>query len=330
MKRAVDRAMSEDRPEKKTMRRLWADQVEDAAGQADQSAEPGPSEPPLYLTLAGANGLDIEELIKRKVIERAENQRAIAEKDLHKVVAVESDQDAVLELGRRFSGLHIIEDRIENVLQMPSDLYRPSQKRTRLLRARVINLDFDDPLVAQLDQGQLRFPVVRMAEKLGRLHAMDPYVNWSLCLTLHADLKFASGAEELAISLLSDNFDREPAYAAASRALLGAELFSRLSSKRGAKVIGGLEPSEAQAFLMVLVPKSIVERMHSQGWKVITHRNLRYGRTPKHAPMVSWIIHFEWDPRGTSKPREVYREGLTRALSGIAQLDGRGQITALN
>ena len=47
--------MGEERPDKERMRQLWVDAVVAAGGNADG--------PPFYLTLAGAQGLDVKRMV---------------------------------------------------------------------------------------------------------------------------------------------------------------------------------------------------------------------------------------------------------------------------
>jgi hypothetical protein len=323
---AVTLAMSEERPEKNAMRDLWAECVSGVAPE-DVSDGENPS-PPLYLSLCGAKGLDILKLAEHGVVARTETG-AIAEQDLGKVVAIEEDPQAALELRERFSGLDVLDRKVEDLLKMPSDLAWPDKKLRRILRSRVVNLDLTKSLVARIRQNQLQFPVVKMIEKFAILHAQDPHVNWSLCLTLHADLALDAGALTRISSFLADNFKREEVYAAASSGLLGDDLYERLrKGKCPDKLVKELEPLDIQNLLMALVPKRIISDTHRHGWKVTTRRNLRYGTAPA-APMVSWILDFEWDPRGSSSPKELYSESLEGAVAWVEEIDSDGQLVSL-
>jgi hypothetical protein len=323
---AVTLAMAEERPEKDTMRGLWAECVgkmaaQDVAGGDDSS-------PPLYLSLCGAKGLDILKLVERGIVGRTETG-AIAEADLGKIVAVESDPDAAVELRENFSGLDVFDRKVEELLSMPSDMAWPDKKLRRILRSKVVNLDLNQALEARIKQNQLQFPLVKMIEKFAILHAQDPHVDWSLCLTLHADLALDAGALGRIASFLAENFKKEEVYGAASSGLLGAELYEKLNEgKCPDDVIEALGPDDIQNLLMALIPKRIISDTHRHGWKVTTRRNLRYGIDPA-APMVSWILDFEWDPRGSSAPQELYSESLGGAVTGVEEIDTSGQLVAL-
>src|SRR4051812_11420940 len=99
--RPVDAAMSEQRPEKETVRGLWLQQVinYDQAFPEDQGE-------PLYLTLSGAEARDVRAVIHAGVVDLTETG-AIAREDAHKIVAVERSPSAVLALNREFRGLKI-------------------------------------------------------------------------------------------------------------------------------------------------------------------------------------------------------------------------------
>ncbi|MFL5872994.1 MAG: hypothetical protein ACJ75T_05920 [Solirubrobacterales bacterium] len=315
--------MTEERPEKDAMRTLWAECVSDIDDNpvVDEDSPP----PPLYLSLCGAKGLDILKLVEHGIVARTETG-AIEERDLGKVVAIEVDPNAAHELRETFSGLDVLDRRLEDLLSMPSDMAWPERKMRRVLRSRVVNLDLNTSLAARIKQNQLHFPVVKMVEKFAVLHAQDPQVNWSLCLTLHADLALDSGAIGRISSFLAENFKKEEVYAAASEGLLGSDLYEMLSEgKCPDGAFDDLEPSDVQNLLMALIPKRIISDTHRLGWKVTTRRNLRYGADPV-APMVSWILDFDWDPRGSSAPQELYSECLEKAVASVEEIDSDGNL----
>jgi hypothetical protein len=321
----VTLAMADERPEKDAMRALWAKRVGEAA--SENPIDPD-APPPLYLSLCGAKGLDIIKLVEHGIVARTETG-AIAEADLGKIVAIESDPDAALELRETFSGLEVFDRKVEDLLSMPSDMAWPDKKLRRVLRSRVVNLDLNAALAARIKQNQLQFPVVKMIERFSILHAQDPQVDWSLCLTLHADLALDAGALKRISSFLAENFKKEEVYAAASSGLLGDELYEKLSQGDCAdKVVDELEAVDVQNLLMALIPKRIISDTHRHGWKVTTRRNLRYGAAPA-APMVSWILDFEWDPRGSSAPQALYSESLEGAVAGVEEIDSQGNVVDL-
>ena len=92
--RPVDQAMNQERAEKLAIRALWLEEVKSIAEQYPDS------EVPWYLTLSGAEGRDIKLLIDEGLISLTE-VGSIVEKDQHKVVAVENNNESVLQLQKK-------------------------------------------------------------------------------------------------------------------------------------------------------------------------------------------------------------------------------------
>src|SRR5262245_37762567 len=91
--RPVDQAMVEGRPAKQAMRNLWLD----IAKECNQTT---PDTIPLYLTLSGAEGHDIQRLIDEGILELTET-RSVATGHQSKVVAIEHNPLAVLHLQKK-------------------------------------------------------------------------------------------------------------------------------------------------------------------------------------------------------------------------------------
>ena len=125
---------------------------------------------------------------------------------------------------------------------------------------------------------------------------------------------------------LAENCETEPNFSAACRGLLGNALFDRIMTREDIDLIA-LPRNEQQTVLMAFVPKKIAQLVHEQGWRVVTTRNLRYGATGAHAPIVSWIIEFHWDARASKTPAAVYRAALRAILSGVGQIAEDGTIS---
>jgi hypothetical protein len=60
---------------------------------------------------------------------------------------------------------------------------------------------------------------------------------------------------------------------------------------------------------------------------VDTVANLHYGGTAREAPMVTWVIELHRDPRATSTPDLVYREGLQRVLQSVGWIEQDGSVS---
>jgi hypothetical protein len=310
----VDIAMDERRPEKETMRGLWAEAVRTAKGTQNG--------PPLYLTLPGANGLDIEHLINAGMLRLAENDRAIAPEDIWKVVAVERSNAACLELRKRWSGLRVLNEDIRGVLASTGPLRWPQGDRELWCRAHVVNLDLNSSLTCERDAaGKLVFPTVQVIWKLAQLHMKNPALDWILCLTVAANITWQLEDCRLVQRFLKENFRNEEVFAAESRALLGERFFKAIVDEE-ALDMKRISASDQQRLLMVFVPKKIVTETYGLGWSIATSHNLRYGKKP----MVSWLMRFAQEPRAASEPRAVYSESLAETLSNAGSIGPDGEL----
>jgi hypothetical protein len=317
MVRGVDRAMAEDRPEKQTVRELWVRAVIEAGSGSDEGA-------PLYLTLAGARGLDIERLIEEGLVSREENQ-AIAEQDQWKVVAVESNNSARLELKERFTGLRIVGENLKGMLHSTGPFTWPQGEKARYCRARVVNLDFNSSLSIERDaQGHYVLPTIQIITKIAELHLKAPALDWMLCLTCAAKINWPKAACEQVQAVLRENFKAEERFANDSRTVLGDTLYERLLADETVDM-ATLSESEQQALLMVFVPKRIVADTYHRGWKITTAQNLRYGGN-RSGRMVTWLMHFTQDHRGQTQPRTLYSESLDLALAKTGSVGSDGQL----
>ena len=308
--------MEADRPEKATVRGLWVDEV--------QRLDDSESDVPLYLTMPGARGGDIQALIDAGVIDRTETV-AIAEPGKIKLVAVESSPQAVVELQGKFPGLKILQEPIESLLHSEKLTSWPEGEHKRFFRARVVNWDMQCELDASLKQGQLSFPILALVRKLAILHS-EPALDWTLCLTLNGGISWDAKREEKACQFLATNFARDEAFAQQARETLGDAIFDAIASDPTSARVGELSIADQQHVLMVLVPKKIAFDAHTHGWRVDTVENLRYGGSDKRAPMVTWVLRFIWDDRATTQADEVYRDSLARVLARRGHISHTGQL----
>ncbi len=317
--RSVDAAMAEERPEKHTIRGLWLELLQ----QIDRPDLEVP--PPLYMTLSGALGMDIELLSARGLVKKTETG-AVHPDHYHKFIAVESSPTAVLALQKKFPGLKILEVSFVNLVRSSSPTAWPTGEHKDLCRARVINLDLNAGLVATEDQGQVVFPLLTVVRKLCQVHALPPQLDWHLLLTIDGRINWTEEVGRAVQAFLAENFRREVEFADGSRGFLGKELYEQIDAIR-VQDCGLLDSDNQQALLMLLVPKKIVQLVHDQGWRLVTLRNLRYGGTADRAPMVTWLLHFTWDPRATRTPDAVYRDSLKTVLNGAGRIAQDGSMT---
>ena len=179
--RPVDQAMNEERAEKLTIRSLWLEEVKSIAKQYPDS------EVPWYLTLSGAEGRDIKLLIDEGLISLTE-VGSIDEKDRHKVVAVENNNAAILQLQKKFVGLRIKEAPFQSLIRGDGIFSWPEGKDEKYCRAHIVNLDLNNPLKGIPDNGSVKFPILAWIRKLCEIHAKSPRNDWTLCLTLHGEV----------------------------------------------------------------------------------------------------------------------------------------------
>jgi len=318
MPRPVDSAMDAERPEKKTIRNLWLAAIK-------KTNEEIRGEEPLYITLSGAGGRDIEGLTRRGIIRR-NKVGGIVEDDLEKVVAVESSPDAVLSLQRKFPGLKILEQAFQNLVRSTSPTNWPQGKDEKYCRARIVNLDLNQSLTATEVSGQICFPVLQWIEKLAQIHAVSPPLpSWNLFLTLHAQIDWDGNASYMVRDFLRENFQTSGEFASACRTLLGDELFGRIKSQSEVD-FRACDQVEQQKVLMCFVPKKIAQLVVRQGWRVTTARNIRYGGGAR-APMVTWLLSFTWDTRVSSTPNAVYVDSLSSVLSKSGYIEESGHLS---
>lgn len=320
MPRSVDGAMAAERPEKQTVREIWVGEVE------EHHEAPPPEPVPLYLTLPGAAGRDIAVLIERKLLTLTETG-AIADAESMRVVAVEGSPVAAIELQTRYPGLKVLEQPLHGLLRSAGPFEFPRGEDRRFCRAQVVNLDFDKPLHGTVEQDQLAFQALALVAKLAKLHGDDPHVDWTLCLTLNADLEsWSQDVDTKACQFLAANFKADPEFSSLAEGLLGRDLHDRIIRDPDAVAIRDRSPEEQQRLLMVLVPKRIAHDVHGEGWRVETVENLRYGGSGDQTPMVTWVLRLTWDERSTTEPAVLYQEALRGSLQRLGHIDSQGEL----
>jgi hypothetical protein len=310
--------MDDERPEKRTVRALWADRVVAATNRRV-------GDEPIYLTLAGAEGRDIELLVSKKFLTLTETGSILDEQnDL--IVAVESSPGAEIHLRDKFPGLKVVRENIGNVVRSHSPTAWPQGKYKNLCRALVVNLDLNSPLFVEGDGGGLHFPIIEWIRKFATLHAESPRLDWTLLLTLHGEITWTSSEWFLAQRFLCENFQREPDFATACKEFFGEGLYDQISDC--AADLGSLTTEDQQRLLMAFVPKKLAHSVHGEGWRLRTEMNIRYGGGGRRAPIVTWIIDFVWDPRASSEPNVVYRESLASVLDSCRWIEEDGTLSA--
>lgn len=315
--RPIDQAMAENRPAKGVIRSRWVEEVKEVARQHPNS------EVPWFLTLGGAEGHDIQLIIEAGLISLTE-VNSIAEKDLNKIVAVERNNQAVLALQKKFTGLRIKQVDFRSLIRGEGQFAWPDGEDIECCRARVINLDFDISLSAHYEDGHVSFPVLEWIRKLSQIHARPPRTDWTLCLTLHGEVVWPENVSRWTKTFLRENLRREPVFAENCKEFFGEELLKYLIQDDDID-FATLDREDQQKFFMVMVPKIITKLVHNEGWKVRTELNLRYGEGNQ-APMVTWIVKFTWDGNATATPDTLYRTALCEILSNAGVVTDDGNI----
>lgn len=313
--RAIDGAMSEERPAKRYIRDLWTKRTKDIAN------ETAAMEVPLYLTLSGASGLDLVALIKEGIIKTTE-VGSISSECQSKFGAIERNSSAIAELQRRFPGLKIFGQPIESLVRGSKLTAYPNGEHERWCRARVINLDFDSSLGISEEDGEPQFPILTWIRKLAQLHANSPRIEWCLFLTLNSTIQWSKQVNDGVRSFLTSNFQKIDEFRERAKTILGEELFKLLAQE--AINFATLPPTQQQKILMLFVPKKIAQLVRDQGWRIQTHCNLRYGGDDGEAPMVTWILCFEYDEAAIHDPDTVYRASVNSSVlkAGFVGQDG--------
>lgn len=315
--------MDSARADKATVRGLWRDKVAAALAAAghDESV-------PVYSTLPGKYALDLEELHRSGIIGRLSNG-AIDTDDAWKVAAIESNSDAFMTVREAWPGLDIRRADIKSVLASDAPTRWPEGPQKRYCRGRVINLDYNGAFAVQEVSGAIEYPQVRLVEKLAQLHKVKPELDWTLCLTLAADIQWLDAGCSAVKSFLRENCDENSDFAEECRRILGPPLFKRLMTAGPASWMRALTASETQRMLMALVPKRILHDTYLQRWAVSVDYCLCYGGRADAKAMVSFIVDFKREPRVAATPRAVYNECLGEVLRKAALINESGQIVEI-
>lgn len=284
-RRPVDGAMLEDRLQKQAIRDLWI-----AVARRHDGVVPDLRET-LYFTLPGAAGTEIELLAAEGLIKRTETG-AIAAEYAHRVVGLENDVQVFTQLQGKYPGLKLIRNTIENFLHGHTLTRFPQGEAESLMRARVVNLDLNEPWLAKNSEDDQWFiPMDRVVKKFGELHARNPKVAWTLLLTLHGECPW-NGQDALMQQAFLESIEKVKGQGAARvAAWLGQQLYDQITIA-GFAGFSGLSRENQQLVLMWLVPAMIADSCVAQGWDIHVGQCLRYGDLP-HAPMVTWIIDFK-------------------------------------
>lgn len=316
--RPVDVAMSAERPEKAVIRQFWLDVIRAADTISKERRVP------LYFTLCGAEARDIQMLIEDGLIQLTETG-AISSESLYRVVAIERNREALLQIKRLFPGI-TTRGNLDELLRGSNPIRFPVGEDVSLCRAVVVNLDLNEIFDAQEDEQGITFSLLTRVKKLCQIHAVRPRIDWWLCLTLHGEIRWSASVCEAIQDFLLENFRQDASFSAAVRQFLGEQFFNEIMGEDGVSFVD-LDTVSQQRILMIVVPKKIAQSVNADGWKVRTTKNVRYGGTVRRAPMVSWVLEFRGDNRSSRRPQEIYIESLRSILASPHHINQSGSIS---
>lgn len=317
MPRRIDIAMQEDRPQKRVVRQFWLQEIQRFS---EAYAE---GQVPLYLTLPGAEGKDIDALADAGIISLTQ-VHGISAQDKGKIVAVEHSTTAVIKLLDKFPGLKVIEAPIQSLLRGDSHIRWPQGEDEIFCRARVVNLDVDEPVSAIERDGQIVFPLLDRVYKFALIHAEPKPIEWTLLLTAHGECPWNTSVSQSVQLFFRENCQREPAFADGLCHLFGKELFDKIADLSIAS-FDQLEFNQQQRILAAFVPKKIASLVHHR-WHVATQWTFFYGGNASQAPMVAWGMSFKPDPRASRTPDAVYRESIRTVFRRVGEIREDGSI----
>lgn len=319
MTRAVDSAMAAGRRAKDVVRRKWIEEVR-------RLSEGANGDCPLYLTLPGAAGDEVQLLVDEGILETTA-VGSIAEECQWKVVAIESSPPAVFALKQRFPGLLVREETVENLLRGGGPFSWPPEKDRVHCRAAVVNLDLNTALIGDAGQGLASLPVFPLIAKLAELHAIPPHLEWVLCLTLHGEAPWGEPLTSELCAFLKENFARSTEFKEQCRGVLGEEVFGLVLGATQWS-LGQRSREDQQRALMAFVPKRIARDLHHRGWRLEEEANWMYGGTNEAAPMVTWVLRLIHDRRAIPTPDAVYRDSIKTILTRAGRIATDGTVSA--
>lgn len=314
--RAIDGAMAEDRPAKKVVRGWWLEQARSHATKARDLGVP------LYLTLPGAHGHDIQALIDGGLV-RTNDSGGILDDDSELIVAFEKNMMAYGELKKRFPNLRVRQGQVQDLVGRHSDVFPRTSADKLLCRAAVVNLDFNGPYAIEPD-GSVH--ALRLAEKFAVLHEgrdAQPPGSWTFCLTLRAIVSSESpqgAANE--VSFLVDQAGDSPVFSEVLSLLvpwINDDKYSLFDED---------DPGRLQHVLMCLVPARLARIVAHRGWRITAIHIAAYGHDgPRTAPMVTFVIALDWDDATRAQPNAGVRASHGAVLQAVRYIAEDGTVT---
>jgi hypothetical protein len=205
----------------------------------------------------------------------------------------------------------------------------PGRRNRHAIRARVINLDYNGPLVVSQTAQGLSHPQLTLIQKIAQLHANpQPIVDWTLLLTMNGQINWTDEVFDNVRDYLLENIKLSSDFASECELKFSSGLYQDIVGERSVDFAGLPRPLQ-QAVVSVLVPKKIASLVHGLGWHTRTFANYRYGGVEGRARMCTWAIRFRWDARSSFEPTRVYRESLSTIFEAYADIDADGVLVEM-
>jgi hypothetical protein len=309
------------RPAKDYIRQQWAEVI-------DELTSFWNNDEVLYTTLTGAEAYDIKLLIDRGLLERTESG-AIAEKDSHKVIAVESNLDTIRKLKFELPGLNVVPTRIEEIVGgHRNPLSFPDKKNKEIARARVLNLDYNSSLKLESKDGEFIHDQLEVVRKLALLHGRPELREpWCMFLTLNGSINWDKTVQTQVFAHIGVFMDQQPTISQNLQAILGDRTFGWVQNGFTGDIVKET-PDIQQKVLSIFVPGRIASITSRIGWKVTTRASWCYGGETGAAPMCTWILYFNWDARYDSQPEIVLKDSLASLLDNCGIITSGGKFIA--
>lgn len=318
-KRSIDSAMNSKRPQKQSVRKMWLDEIKDIDKKYSDS------EYPLYLTLPGAEGYDIQMLIDQGLINLTES-KSISEKHLKKIIAVESSNKAILNLQKKFPGLRIEKQNLQNILKGSGLESWPKGKEKNIFCSHIVNLDFDSSIKYDYKNGAITFKELEWIYKICLIRSNKGLKKWKLFLTFNASISnWDENVFNYIKNFIHENIKNEKEFSDQCKVLFGEKLFYVFNSENKIEDYE-FNHEDCQKILMIFVPKFLSNKLHINGWTLKTKINLYYGGLSETAPMVTWIINFNYDEKKLSTPKLIYKESILSIFDKVGYIDKNGKI----
>ncbi|MCY4046795.1 MAG: hypothetical protein OXF42_01610 [Candidatus Dadabacteria bacterium] len=320
--RRIDTAMARKRPEKNYIRNEWVKIVKNIQEKRSDTGVP------LYVTLSGREGKDIDCLIKHGILEQTETG-AIRDKDTWKVVAIEKNGPAATELRRKFPGLDVRNDDVLDLICGPGEISYPNsdnEDEIKLWKASVVNLDYDSSLKMTLEGRSVRFGVIQTLKKISAIQNECTSGEWYIFLTLNATLNFGAEHWNYIKETLNDNLRQVPRFR--------DDFFTKIIVQKGLtqiedSIITNIKSCSSlqQKLLLSLVPKLLAQKTRDHMWAISVNQSFMYGDNADNgARMTSWIINFKKPLNSKiNTDDQCYKQNVSGILANTVRLDSKGK-----